>query len=133
MRSLLLWGFALGLGLFGAAALVAPLGWYENLPGASETGPPNNHFIRDIGIAYLTMALVAGMAARWAAVRWPLLLVVVFNTAAHGALHALEQLSGGDHHPFNYLEAGLVYGSVVFAGALVWLFRPRRVPLRVNA
>src|SRR4026209_2266576 len=42
-------------GLPGLAAV--PL-WYETVPGVSETGPFNPHFVQDIGIAFL----VAGLA-----------------------------------------------------------------------
>jgi len=55
-RTLLVVGFILiafnGLFLFGNGLfmLVAPLAWYEIIPGVTHTGSFNQHFIRDIGI-----------------------------------------------------------------------------------
>ena len=45
--------------LFNGLAMLAagPL-WYETVPGVSETGPFNPHFVQDIGVAFL----VAGLA-----------------------------------------------------------------------
>src|SRR3546814_4042435 len=37
----------------GAFMLAKPLDWYVFVPTVVTTGPPNAHFIRDIGLAYL--------------------------------------------------------------------------------
>src|SRR5438874_302110 len=42
--------------------LAAPLHWYETVPGVTDFGPYNAHFVRDIGCIYLT----AGLALTWA-------------------------------------------------------------------
>ena len=43
----------------GVMMLLAPLPWYDAVPGVVATGPFNPHFVRDIGAAYL----VAGLGA----------------------------------------------------------------------
>lgn len=45
----------LGLGAIanGIFMLVAPQDWYFAVPGVPETGPFNQHFIRDIGLIFL--------------------------------------------------------------------------------
>lgn len=47
-------------GLNGAAMLLQPYGWYGAVPGVIETGPFNDHFVRDVGATYLACAV--GMA-----------------------------------------------------------------------
>jgi len=49
-------GAALVLGALGiangAAMLLDPVGWYWRVPGVPSTGPFNQHFVRDIGLAF---------------------------------------------------------------------------------
>jgi hypothetical protein len=53
------------LSVNGLFMLVAPLAWYEFVPGVTDTGFFNQHFIRDIGIIqlFLGLAFVIGMVA----------------------------------------------------------------------
>ena len=43
--------------------LLVPYGWFMRVPGVVETGPFNDHFVRDVGATYLACAV--GLA--WAA------------------------------------------------------------------
>ena len=45
----------------GLFMLVSPEAWYWSIPGVPDRGPFNQHFIRDIGIAYSLIAI--GFAA----------------------------------------------------------------------
>ncbi|WP_340117844.1 hypothetical protein [Pelagibius sp. 7325] len=51
------------LSLNGLFMLVAPLTWYELVPGVTDTGFFNQHFVRDIGIIqlFLGIAFIAGL------------------------------------------------------------------------
>src|SRR3546814_15611012 len=42
----------------GLFMLVKPLDWYVFVPTVVTTGPPNAHFIRDIGLSYLRSGLL---------------------------------------------------------------------------
>ncbi len=42
--------------LNGLMMLFAGPAWYASVPGASETGPYNPHFVQDIGAAFLVAA-----------------------------------------------------------------------------
>ena len=46
--------------LNGLTMLFAGPTWWTSVPGASETGPFNPHFVQDVGAAFL----VAGLASR---------------------------------------------------------------------
>jgi hypothetical protein len=52
------------LAINGAVMLAAPAWWYPRVPGVLETGPLNDHFVRDIGAAYLACALAMGWALK---------------------------------------------------------------------
>jgi hypothetical protein len=56
---------ALTMGGNGLAMLVAGRWWYGAVPGVTQTGPFNSHFVKDIGAAYL----VVGAAFAWFAAR----------------------------------------------------------------
>lgn len=47
----------------GIFMLVAPLAWYELVPGVTDTGFFNQHFVRDIGIVqlFLGVAFIVGL------------------------------------------------------------------------
>ena len=78
----------LGLALFmnGVAMMGAPLSWYGFIPGVAATGPFNEHFVSDVGAAYVaaavSLAIAAGRLERTAAA----------PAAAFLSLHALIHL-----------------------------------------
>ena len=49
------------LGLTGAFMLISPEAWFQTVPGVSETGGFNAHFITDIGFVFL----LAGVGISW--------------------------------------------------------------------
>jgi len=55
------WILGIGLAANGLLMLAVPADWYATVPGVTDTGPFNPHFIRDIGVAYL----IAGVALPW--------------------------------------------------------------------
>lgn len=77
------------------AMLLAPLPWYDFVPGVPATGPFNPHFVRDIGAAYLAAA--GGLA--WFAVRpaqgWPALMAGAAFLGVHAAIHVYDTACGG--------------------------------------
>jgi hypothetical protein len=87
----------LGLAANGLAMLTVPAAWYAAVPGVSETGPFNAHFVRDIGAAYL----VCGGALAWFA--WtPTARRAALSAAAFLTLHAIVHLwdaAAGREHP----------------------------------
>ncbi len=78
----------------GGFMLADPFGWYQAVPTVKFTGPPNQHFIRDIGLAYLASAAVLGFAAVRLSIRWLAAVAGNLWLTAHGALHVWEVLSG---------------------------------------
>lgn len=53
-------GFANGIWM-----LLSPLSWYEKFPAEiPHTGPFNAHFVRDLGVVYLVVALAFAWSAK---------------------------------------------------------------------
>lgn len=52
---------AVFLSLNGLFMLIAPAVWYELIPGVTDTGFFNQHFIRDIGIIQLFLGVAFGI------------------------------------------------------------------------
>jgi hypothetical protein len=78
----------------GGFMLWNPFGWYQALPTVKFTGPPNGHFIRDIGLAYLACALMLAYAARNPHGRWMAALAGTLWLLFHGLLHVWEVVTG---------------------------------------
>jgi hypothetical protein len=78
----------------GAFMLWDPYGWYQAVGTVKFTGPPNQHFIRDIGIAFLGSGVMLSYAVWYPSGRWMAALAGSLFLAAHGALHIYEVLTG---------------------------------------
>lgn len=76
--------------LFGAFMIIWPLDWYTSLPTVVATGPPNKHFIRDIGIAYAACGFILLYASRNIHMRWLAAFTGSLWLALHGLLHIYE-------------------------------------------
>jgi hypothetical protein len=95
----------------GVMMLSAGPSWYASVPGASETGPYNPHFVQDIGAAFLVAGLAIGMRA-WRPAYWPAAVAGAAFLAAHALIHLFEIAGGHDHH------AGFDIVAVVLPSAL---------------
>lgn len=81
----------------GLAMLVAGPVWYRSVPGVSETGPFNPHFVQDIGAAFLVAGL--SLAARaWRPRYWPAAVAGAGFLAVHALIHFVLIIGGHDHH-----------------------------------
>jgi hypothetical protein len=78
----------------GAMMVWNPFGWYQMVPTVKFTGPPNPHFIRDIGLAYLWSAAMLGFAAVNPPMRWLTLLAGSIWISLHGGFHIWELFTG---------------------------------------
>ena len=78
----------------GVIMLAAPELWYANVPGVTETGPANVHFIRDIGLAFIAAgtALFMGVRSQHFAA---LLVPAAIFLSGHAGLHAVEMVVHG--------------------------------------
>jgi uncharacterized protein YjeT (DUF2065 family) len=92
MRPLLLALATLQL-LNGALMLAAPQFWYGAVPGVIETGPFNSHFIRDVGLGFLSAGCALGLAGWYTAIARPLVAVASIFLLGHALLHLVEMVA----------------------------------------
>jgi len=121
----------LGLGNVANAAwmLASPGGWFTGLPAAvPDFGPLNEHFVRDIGSAFLTL----GVALLWAAFvpRWrvPLVAPVTLFYVLHALAHVFDTtrgLVGAEHWA---IDLPGVYLPALVMIALLWIVARRPSP-----
>jgi hypothetical protein len=84
------------LSLFtGIWMLFFPLSWYSNFPAAiPHTGAFNSHFVRDLGVVYLTIALSFAWCASQLNLSRPVHLGLTFFFTGHALIHLFDILSG---------------------------------------
>ncbi|MEQ9608096.1 MAG: hypothetical protein RLN99_10550 [Kiloniellaceae bacterium] len=82
------------LSVNGVFMLIAPLTWYELVPGVTDTGFFNQHFVRDIGIIQLMLgaAFIVGLAKP--ARRVGLWAAATLWLSAHALFHFWEVAAG---------------------------------------
>jgi hypothetical protein len=121
----------------GAFMLWDPYGWYQAVSTVKFTVPPNQHFIRDIGIAFIMSGVMLGYSAWYPSGRWMAALAGSLFLAAHGALHIYEVLTGICAQDVFWKDAPGVLGPPLMVWiALAILFAtqkitPAGVPKRV--
>jgi len=86
------------LGLASAAnglfMVISPANWYFAVPGVTTTGPFNQHFIRDIGLIFLLVAIAILIGVARPASRVPLWSAAALWLAGHALFHLWEVAVG---------------------------------------
>ena len=86
--------------LLGANALwmlAIPFHWYAQIPGVSATGPANAHLIRDVGCAFLAVALALLWFVAAPKRAWPAVLASSAFLLLHSFIHVCDTLAGREH------------------------------------
>lgn len=115
MRRMIVAILAVVTGGNGLAMLLAGLSWYQTVPGVSETGPYNPHFVQGIGAAFLVAGLA--LAARaWRPRYWPAAVAGACFLGAHALIHLVSITSGHSHHPlFDLLAIVLPSAAALYS------------------
>lgn len=108
----------------GVFMFVDPQTWYDAVPGVPDTGPINFHFVRDIGIAYMT----AGIALVWSELGagWRASALGTVFIGGHSLLHIGETILG-HHHDVILNEIAAVHLPAVLM-IVVSIFQRRVKP-----
>lgn len=110
----------------GAFMLVKPLDWYVFVPTVVTTGPPNQHFIRDIGLAYIGSGLILLYAAANPVRRWRAAIVGGLWLTFHGLLHIYEVATGICGPATFWADAPAVLGQPALVIAALALLKARK-------
>jgi len=122
--ALTLWG---GVWFGNAVWMLAdPAGWYAGVDGVPNTGPYNPHFVRDIGMAYLTLALLAFAAIRWPGQSTPLIGAGALFLGLHAILHVWDIAAGRLPTEHIVMDMPGVFLPVFIAALLMWWCAPSR-------
>lgn len=119
MRTALSVILGLALGANGLWMLAAPGSWYQAIPGVADTGPMNPHFIRDIGCAFLVVALALFWLAR-SRQAWPAAFAGGAFLTLHAVIHVWDTLAGREHPHRLLAEAPTVILPAILVLWLAW-------------
>lgn len=122
MRKALAWVLGIGLIVNGITMLAEPSAWYAAMPGVTETGPFNPHFVRDIGIGYL----VSGAGLLWFVLSpraWPAALASAAFLGLHALLHLRDVAAGAEHAHQLLSDLPTVFLPPILA---IWIAWPPR-------
>jgi len=104
--------------LNGCMMLLDAPGWYERTPGVVATGPFNQHFVMDIGAAFVATGL-ALLVRAWRPRYWPAAVAGCGFTTFHALIHIGEFVV----HP---QQGGVVAAIVLLAAFGLWAALPSR-------
>jgi hypothetical protein len=119
MRIKLAWFLGVLCAANGVLMLLAPAPWYAIAPGVPATGPLNQHFVRDIGAAYL----VAGGGLVWFALdarARPAAWASAAFLALHALVHVADAIAGREALDHVALDLPTVYLSGLVALWIAW-------------
>ena len=131
MRTIAL-ALAITLGVLGIGngiyMLVAPEDWYLAVPGVTDTGPFNQHFVRDIGLIFLLLGGAFLLGAAQPVMRLTLWTAATAWLCGHALFHFWEVAVGictPDVLPRDFPAVTLP--ALIGIGLSVWAYRQRRV------
>ena len=78
----------------GLFMLVSPANWYFAIPGVTTTGPFNQHFVRDIGLIFLLVAIAMLVGVARPAARVALWSAAALWLSGHALFHFWEVAAG---------------------------------------
>jgi hypothetical protein len=114
---------ALVLGVNGLVMLFAGRWWYGAVPGVTQTGPYNPHFVMDIGAAYLVVAgALAWRATRPAAGQCAVIAAAFL--ALHGLIHLAHAVLFGAFGAEFVRDLPGVYLPALLTAWIAWPTRP---------
>jgi hypothetical protein len=79
----------------GLVMMAAPYPWYLGIPGVIQTGPFNDHFVRDIGATYLACAIGTGLGAFDLRRHAGAVAVAAGFQGLHAVIHLITPFCGG--------------------------------------
>ena len=127
MRSIVAWILGVALTVNGLVMLLATAVLVRGVPGVSETGALNHHFIRDLGAVYI----VAGVALPWFALDTaasPAAQAGAAFLVMHAVVHLWDAAAGREHVHTLLVEVPDVFLPAILAVWIVWPLAGNRSP-----
>ena len=112
----------------GLVMLTVPLPWYLTIPGVIQTGAFNDHFVRDIGAAYLACGVGTGLGAVDLRRHAGAVAVAAAFQGLHAIIHVVTPFCGSGP-PWPLLARdfpGVFLPALLTIGLVIAAFRPAR-------
>jgi hypothetical protein len=112
----------------GLVMMAAPYPWYLAIPGVIQTGPFNDHFVRDIGATYLACAIGTSLGALDLRRHAGAVAVAAGFQGLHAAIHVIAPFCGSGP-PWPLLARdfpGVFLPTVLTIWLAVVAFRPEK-------
>lgn len=93
--------------------------WFQWIPGVTDTGEANAHFIHDVGIVYLICALGFVWCIRNPIRGYPVMVGIALFFAGHALGHVIEIIIGQLPHSHWLIDLPLIFAPGVFLAVLV--------------
>jgi hypothetical protein len=124
----------ISLSVNGLFMLVAPLVWYDFVPGVTDTGFFNQHFIRDIGIIQLFLGVAFGIGMIRPERRIGLWAGATLWLIAHAVFH-LWEVAVGISSPSVILRdfAAVTLPAIIGAVLTLWAINHSRAQRAASA
>ncbi len=122
----------LGLGAAANRAfmLLSPANWYFAVSGVTTTGPFNQHFVRDIGLTFLLVAVALLVGVSKPGTRVALWAAAALWLAGHALFHLWAVVAGICGPDALMRDFAAVTLPAVLAGALaIWAWRDARLAI----
>ena len=129
------WTYVLILGALGNIAnglwmLADPAGWFTGVPAAvPDSGPLNEHFVRDIGSVFTMLGIGMVWAAFAPAVRVALMSMVALFYTLHALVHVFDTLRGLFLPTHWAIDFPAVYFPALLMIGIVCILVRREAPL----
>ena len=108
--------------------LLDPSGWYVGIPAAvPDFGPLNEHFVRDVGAAYVTVGAVLAWAAFAPAARALAVGVTILFYGLHALGHVYDTATGRVGPEHWWIDFPAIYLPLILLVPL-WIVFLRRHP-----
>jgi hypothetical protein len=118
-----------GLGNIGNGLwmLADPYGWYIGLPAAvPDTGPYNEHFVRDIGATFTTLGALLLSGAAVPSIGLPALVATALFSTMHALVHVYDTARGFLPPSHWAIDFPGVYGPTMLLIVLTFVYARRR-------
>jgi len=116
---LLLWALALVSAGNAIWMLLHAWSWFRWIPGVTNTGAANTHFIHDVGIVYLLCALGLVWCMRRPQRGYPLLVGITLFFCGHALGHVIEIILGQLPMSHWIIDIPLVFAPALMLGVFV--------------
>ena len=123
-QRIVIWLLAMLWAMNALAMVGVPDFWFRTIPGVVHTGPFNDHLVRDIGLAFATIAFGLFLGLARPRFLYPMLVFAAVWFSLHVVLHLWDTAVG--HLPISFAHidlTGTLAPALAHGLVLIWVGR----------